>query len=86
MTTPHTPLFDQLGGRLSDAVSWVASAISMAAALGLVNLTVGLLSAAWLATQLFRFWRYEVHQLRRADRLPRETPPPAPHQPEDPTP
>lgn len=83
MTTPHTPLLDHLGGRLSDAVSWVASAISMAAALGLVNLTVGLLSAAWLATQLFRFWRYEVHQLRRADQLPRETPPPVHHQQED---
>lgn len=79
MTTPQTTLVDHLGNRLADAVSWIASAISMAAALGLVNLTVGLLSAAWLATQIFRFWRYEVHLLRRAGQQQCEslpTPPP----------
>jgi len=61
-------LLGTLGGRIVDAVSWVASALSMAAALGFVNLTVGLLSAAWLATQIFRFWRFEVHALRQARR------------------
>lgn len=59
-------LLGTLGGRIADAISWVASALSMAAALGFVNLTVGLLSAAWLATQIWRFWRYEVHALRQA--------------------
>ena len=67
MTSSEVPaLLSTLGSRISDAISWVASAISMAAALGFVNLTVGVLSAGWLATQIFRFWRYEVHALRRA--------------------
>ncbi len=61
-------LLGTLGGRIADAISWVASALSMAAALGFVNLTVGLLSAAWLATQIWRFWRFEVHALRQARR------------------
>lgn len=59
-------LLGTLGGRIADAVSWIASALSMAAALGFVNLTVGLLSAGWLATQIWRFWRFEVHALRQA--------------------
>jgi hypothetical protein len=80
-------LLSTLGGRIVDAVSWVASALSMAAALGLVNLTVGLLSAAWLATQILRFWRFEVHALRQARRQavtePVLTPAPTCPTPED---
>jgi hypothetical protein len=56
--------------RWSKAVfDWIASALSMGAALGWVNLAVGLLSGAWIATQLWKFWRFEVHALRRADAL-----------------
>lgn len=59
-----TGLLGLVGARISDAVSWVASALSMAAALGWVNLAIGVLSALWLATQIWRFWRYEIHVLR----------------------
>jgi hypothetical protein len=73
-------LLGTLGGRIADAISWIASALSMAAALGFVNLTVGLLSATWLATQIYRFWRFEVHALRQARRQAVAEPllPPAP--------
>ncbi|MFZ5548088.1 MAG: hypothetical protein ACOZJX_05285 [Pseudomonadota bacterium] len=71
-------LLGSLGSRLADAISWIASAISMAAALGFVNLTVGVLSAGWLATQIFRFWRYEVHALRRARQQAAAVPVPVP--------
>lgn len=70
---PHRllPLLDDLRGRVVAALDWtsglIASGLSMAAALGFVNIMVGLLSAAWLATQLYRFWRFEWRTLRRRE-------------------
>jgi len=63
-----------------DTTSWIASAIGVAAAMGWVNLAVGLLSAVWLATQIYRFWRWEVYALRRRHQAEEATAhPPEPH-------
>lgn len=50
-----------------EMLDWIAGGLSMAAALGFVNIVVGLLSASWLATQLYRFWRFEVRSLRQRE-------------------
>lgn len=82
-----------LWSRTSDALSWVASVLSMAAALGWMNLTVGALSACWLATQIYRFWAWEVVDLRRrhaqgnhANPATPPQPPPPPSKPPEPHP
>ena len=70
--------------QVKSIADWIASALSMAAALGWVNLAVGVLSAAWLFTQLYRFWRFEVNDLlRRHATRAAELPPPRLHTDQD---
>lgn len=54
--------------KLLDFLSWIAAIVSMGAALGWINIAVGVLTAAWLATQLYRFWRYERLKLEIEER------------------
>lgn len=65
----HTPLdlppLDGAWSWLRDTISWLAATASLATVMGWLNLGIGLLSAAWLATQLYRFWRYESYSLAR---------------------
>lgn len=82
----HTPTIDlpPLDGAwswLRDTVSWLAATASLATVMGWLNLGIGLLSAAWLATQLYRFWRYESYALRRAEQRAEADPVPAVIQP-----
>jgi fatty acid desaturase len=55
--------------KMEDSLSWAAAVVSMGAALGWINIAVGMLTAAWLATQLYRFWRYEHHKLAKEEGL-----------------
>jgi hypothetical protein len=62
---PHDPsTMAILWSRASDTLSWAASLLGLASAMGWVNLAVGVLSAAWLATQIYRFWFWEIQSLR----------------------
>lgn len=47
-----------------ELVSWVAAGLGITSAMGLINVVIGVLSAAWLATQLWRFWRYDYPELQ----------------------
>jgi hypothetical protein len=65
---PHpldVPPLDGAWSWLRDTISWLAATASLATVMGWLNLGIGLLSAAWLATQLYRFWRYESYSLAR---------------------
>ncbi len=41
-------------------VNWLAASLGIGTFLGLINLAVGLLSAAWLAVQLYGYVKYEL--------------------------
>jgi len=56
----------QASSSVQQAATWVASALGLGALAGWVNLFVALLSGAWVATQLWREWRYNIPALRRA--------------------
>lgn len=45
-------------------VSWLAAALGIGTFLGLVNLAVGILSAAWLAVQLYGYMAHELPMKR----------------------
>lgn len=47
-------------------LDWLAAALSLGASIGWVNLLVGVLSALWLLTQLYRFWALERPALMAA--------------------
>lgn len=54
-------------------VSWLAAALGIGTFLGLVNLAVGILSATWLAVQLYGYLAYELPMKRmRKQMLRRE--------------
>lgn len=41
-------------------VNWLAAALGVGSFLGLVNLIVGVLSATWLAVQLYGYFAYDL--------------------------
>ena len=45
-------------------VSWLAAALGIGSFLGLVNLAVGILSAAWLTVQLYGYLSHELPMKR----------------------
>ena len=45
-------------------ISWLAAFLGIGTFLGLVNLAVGLLSAAWLTVQLYGYIRHELPMKR----------------------
>lgn len=45
-------------------ISWLAAFLGFGTFLGLVNLAVGLLSAAWLAVQLYGYIKHELPMKR----------------------
>ena len=45
-------------------VSWLAAALGIGTFLGLVNLAVGILSATWLAVQLYGYLAHELPMKR----------------------
>ena len=54
-------------------VSWLAAALGIGTFLGLVNLAVGILSATWLAVQLYGYLAHELPMKRmRKQMLKRE--------------
>lgn len=61
----NIPPLDGAWSWLRDTISWLAATASLATVMGWLNLGIGLLSAAWLATQLYRFWRFESFTLAR---------------------
>ncbi len=54
-------------------ISWLAAALGIGSFLGLVNLIVGVLSATWLAVQLYGYLAHELPMKRmRKQMLRRE--------------
>lgn len=50
-------------------VSWLAAVLGIGTFLGLVNLAVGVLSAAWLAVQIYGYLKHELPMKRMRKRL-----------------
>ena len=58
---------------LKTAISWLAAFLGIGTFLGVINLAVGLLSAAWLTVQLYGYIRHELPMKRmRKQMLKRE--------------
>ncbi len=53
-----------LWGKIIKTLDWIAAVLGIGTVVGLVNLGVGLLSAAWIAVQLYGYWRYELPMKR----------------------
>lgn len=51
------------------AVNYLAALLAGGSFLGLVNITVGVLSAIWLAAQLYGFVKYEIPRRARQARI-----------------
>lgn len=45
---------------------WIAACLAAGSAMGIVNFLVGLMSAAWLATQIWIAWKYRIPAMKRA--------------------
>jgi hypothetical protein len=56
----HAPLW----AKVVKALDWIAAVLGIGTLIGLVNLGVGVLSAAWIAVQLYGYWRYELPMKR----------------------
>lgn len=57
------------------AINYMAALLSAGSFLGLVNLVVGVLSAGWLAVQLYGYFKYEIPRRKRqaeTDKLEQE--------------
>ncbi len=54
-----------LSTKTAALVSWVSALLGLGTAVGVVNLTVGVLSACWLTAQLWNFWMYTVPKNKR---------------------
>ncbi|VUZ27563.1 Uncharacterised protein [uncultured Comamonas sp.] len=54
---------------LKSVISWLAAFLGIGTFLGLVNLAVGLLSAAWLVVQLYGYIRHELPMKRMRKQL-----------------
>lgn len=55
---------DSLLPHIKTVVNWLAAALGIGTVVGLVNLLVGVLSGAWIAVQLYGYWRYELPMKR----------------------
>lgn len=53
-----------LWGKIIKTIAWIAAVLGIGTVVGLVNLGVGVLSAAWIAVQLYGYWRYELPMKR----------------------
>jgi uncharacterized membrane protein YGL010W len=53
-----------LWGKIIKTIDWIAAVLGIGTVVGLVNLGVGVLSAAWIAVQLYGYWRYELPMKR----------------------
>jgi ABC-type lipoprotein release transport system permease subunit len=53
-----------LWGKFVKALDWIAVVLGIGTVVGLVNLVVGVLSGAWIAVQLYGYWRYELPMKR----------------------
>jgi hypothetical protein len=64
-----------LWGKVVKALDWIAVVLGIGTVVGLVNLVVGVLSGAWIAVQLYGYWRYELPMKRaRLKRVLSEVP------------
>jgi hypothetical protein len=64
MKTPEQ--HDALLRWAKDFLSWLSAGLGITSAMGMINGVIGMLSAAWLATQLWDYWRYKHPEKRRA--------------------
>ena len=54
-----------LSTKTAGIVSWVSALLGLGTAIGVVNLVVGVLSACWLAAQLWNFFTYTLPRNRK---------------------
>ncbi len=54
-----------LSSKVAAFVSWISAVLGLGTALGIVNLTVGVLSALWLLAQLWNYFTYTLPRNRR---------------------
>ncbi len=58
-------LHQMLSSKAAALVSWVSALLGLGTAVGVVNLTVGVLSACWLAAQLLNFFMFTLPKNKR---------------------
>ena len=61
-----------LSSKAAVFVSWISAFLGLGTAIGVVNLTVGVLSACWLTAQLWNFFFYTLPRNRRERALWKE--------------
>lgn len=54
-----------LSSKFAAFVSWASAILGLGTAIGVVNLTVGILSAAWLSAQLWNYFTYTLPKAKR---------------------
>lgn len=54
---------------LKSVVNWIAAFLGIGTFLGFVNLVVGVLSAAWLAVQLYGYIKHELPMKRMREQI-----------------
>lgn len=54
-----------LSSKAAALISWVSAFLGLGTAVGIVNLTVGVLSACWLTAQLWNFFFYTIPKNKR---------------------
>lgn len=65
MSATSTDVHVWLSSKAAALVSWVSAALGIGTAIGIVNLTVGILSACWLSAQLWNFMTYTLPRNKR---------------------
>lgn len=75
MNNDHFDLQSLLSSKAAALVSWVAAAMGLGTVAGIVNIFVGVLSACWLAAQLWNYYRFTLpaNLAAERERLERES-------------
>lgn len=58
-------LHDMLSTKFAGFMSWCAAFLGLGTAAGIVNITVGVLSAIWLSAQLWNYFTFTLPKNRR---------------------
>lgn len=57
----HDPQhFDSMSPHVKTFANWIAAALGIGTFAGLVNVIVGVLSAGWIALQIYAYLRYDL--------------------------
>ena len=56
MTDHHTTI----GAKFVSFLTWLATALGLGTLIGIVNVSVGLLSAAWIVIQINNYYKYTL--------------------------